>query len=106
MHEGSGRFLQVAGLRYVYDPAQPVGHRIVSVQIADAAGHLVPLDPKAEYRLVSNHFMARGGDGFTVLVDRARDVEGDSLLVYDLVAQWITAHSPLKPALDGRIVAK
>jgi 5'-nucleotidase len=106
LHEGSGRFLQVAGLRYVYDMGKPVGSRIVSVQIADASGRFSSIHPKADYRIAISDFLARGGDGFTVFSQKGRDVEGDGLALSELVARWITAKSPVKLALDGRIEEK
>lgn len=103
LHEGSGRFLQVAGLRYVFDPARPAGKRVVSATVADASGRFSPLDPKANYRLATHSFLARGGDGYTVFQDRGRDVDGDGDPVADLVSRYVKAHTPLTPCPDGRV---
>ncbi|MHC1791320.1 bifunctional metallophosphatase/5'-nucleotidase [Solidesulfovibrio sp.] len=105
--DGTGRFPQVAGLRYAYNPAAPAGKRIVSIDAADAAGRYTPLDPAADYRLAVSDFLFRGGDGYAMLGKNARDVENDGMAVADLVAQWLGAHDPLRLELDGRIaVAK
>jgi 5'-nucleotidase len=106
LHEGSGRFLQVAGMRYAYDLAKPAGKRIVSVQMADAAGQYAPLDPKADYRIATIDFLVRGGDGYAVFGRKGRDVENDGLEVSEMIARWITAKSPLTPTLDGRVKAE
>lgn len=103
LHEGSGRFPQVAGIRYAYDPAKPAGKRIGAVSVADASGTFAPIDPAKDYRLAISDFMARGGDGYTTFKAKARDVDGDGDPLADLVTRFITAHSPLAPALDGRI---
>uniref|UniRef100_I2Q799 5'-nucleotidase/2',3'-cyclic phosphodiesterase-like hydrolase n=1 Tax=Desulfovibrio sp. U5L TaxID=596152 RepID=I2Q799_9BACT len=105
LHEGSGRFPQVAGLRYAFDLSRPVGRRILSVAVADAVGAFIPLDPTADYRLAISDFLYRGGDGYTVFREKGRDVEGDGETTADLIAAWIKAKSPLSPALDGRIKA-
>jgi len=105
LHEGSGRFLQVAGLRYAYDLKRPVGQRLLSVDVADASGKFAPLVPTKDYRIALSDFLYRGGDGYKMFGEQGRDVEGDGLAVSDLVARWITAHSPIAPALDGRIKA-
>jgi len=105
LHEGSGRFPQIAGLRYVYAPAKPAGKRLVSVEIADAAGRFAPLDPAADYRIATSDFLARGGDGYP-FAKKARDVEADGMDTADIVSDWIRAHSPLNISLDGRITAK
>jgi 2',3'-cyclic-nucleotide 2'-phosphodiesterase / 3'-nucleotidase / 5'-nucleotidase len=49
----------ISGVRVVYDPAKPAGGRIVRVTLADGR----PLVDAATYRLVSNDFLAAGGDG-------------------------------------------
>ena len=63
---GGGRFLQVAGLRYVFDPAKPEGERLVEAQIADAGGWFSPLVPETTYRVALTNYLWRGGDGFAV----------------------------------------
>jgi 2',3'-cyclic-nucleotide 2'-phosphodiesterase (5'-nucleotidase family) len=55
----AGRFPQVSGMKVEYDPRRPPGNRVVSMQVAGA-----PLDPNRTYRLVTNDYMARGGDGY------------------------------------------
>ncbi|MFA9218382.1 MAG: bifunctional UDP-sugar hydrolase/5'-nucleotidase [Sphingomonadaceae bacterium] len=54
--------LQVSeGFSYAYNPALPVGSRVVpgSVML-----NQVPLEPDSRYRIVVNNFLAEGGDGF------------------------------------------
>lgn len=106
LHEGSGRFLQVAGLRYAFDMSRPAGRRIVEARVADASGVAAPLDPKADYRVVVTDFLFRGGDGYAMLEARGRDVERDGTPVADLVARHVTARSPLTPLHDGRIESR
>lgn len=68
---GTGRFPQVAGLRYSFDASQPVGSRIISVEVENASGAYEPIDPAAMYTLVSNDFMRRGGDEYTMFAENA-----------------------------------
>jgi 5'-nucleotidase len=103
--EGAGRFLQVAGLRFAYDGARPVGGRLGPVQVADASGRYRPLDPKADYRLAINDFLYRGGDAFTIFREKGRQVEAVGLPLDQLAARWLTAKSPVRAPLDGRIQA-
>ncbi|MDQ2064750.1 bifunctional metallophosphatase/5'-nucleotidase [Xinfangfangia sp. CPCC 101601] len=102
--EKGGRFLQVAGLRYAFDIAQPVGSRIsdVEVRAGEAWG---PIDGAAKYLVVANNYVRQGGDGFSVFVDadKAYDYGPD---LADVVAEYIAANAPYKPYLDGRIVKK
>ena len=63
----AGGFLSgVSGLRYGIDLARPAGSRIVEVEVwRDNRWH--PLDPRENYRVVTNSFLAAGGDGYAVL---------------------------------------
>lgn len=105
--DGTGRFPQVAGLTYTYNPTNPAGSRIVSITLANANGTSAPLNPAADYRIAISDFLFRGGDGYTMFHKNGRDVEDDGLATADLVATWLRAHNPLHLELDGRIaVAK
>ena len=101
--DGTGRFLQVAGLRYAYNPAKPAGSRVTRVEAADAAGRFAPLAPEADYRVAMADFLYRGGDGYALFAKAGRDVEQDGTPVADLLADWLRRHDPVKLELDGRI---
>lgn len=102
---GAGRFLQVAGLRVVWDPASPAGRRIVSATVTggERAG---PVDPERVYLIVTNSFMRAGGDGYTVFRDRALEFYDTGPLLEEVVAGWMAARSPLEPRTDGRIQSR
>lgn len=100
--KGTGRFLQVAGLRYAYDAARPEGARLTTVAIADAKGDFSPLSPQAAYRVAITSFMWGRGDGLD-FQGRARGMVDTGLVISDIVADYVRGHSPLHPALDGRI---
>jgi 5'-nucleotidase / UDP-sugar diphosphatase len=70
----AGRFPQVAGLAFVFDPGKPAGKRIKSVTVGG-----VPLDLKKIYKVATNEFMANGGDGYDMM---ARAKRGDALQGY------------------------
>ncbi|MBI4489617.1 MAG: bifunctional metallophosphatase/5'-nucleotidase [Deltaproteobacteria bacterium] len=57
--KASGRFLQVSGLSYLFDPKAPVGSRIKSIQVNG-----IRLDSARRYSVVVNQFLAEGGDGY------------------------------------------
>ncbi|CAM3461701.1 5'-nucleotidase C-terminal domain-containing protein [Hydrogenibacillus schlegelii] len=65
VEQKKGYFPHVAGLRYRYDSSKPAGQRIVGVEIKTENGYR-PIDPKATYTVVTNKFMADGGDGYTM----------------------------------------
>lgn len=102
-NEGTGRFLQVAGLRYSWDPTKPVGQRIVSVEVRNPDGSYRPLDPEAIYKVAANDFMRRGGDDYAVLAERAINPYDFGAPLDEAVAEYIQVHSPVAPQVEGRI---
>jgi 5'-nucleotidase len=102
---GAGRFPQVAGLRLVVDLARPAGSRIVSADVTrgERAG---PVDPERAYRIVTNDFVRRGGDGYVALRDQALEAYDTGPLLEEVVAAFIAAQSPLLPRTDGRITLR
>ncbi|GAB1364486.1 bifunctional metallophosphatase/5'-nucleotidase [Rhodobacter sp.] len=102
--EKAGRFLQVAGMKYAFDAKQPVGSRISDVMV-QVDGGWGPIDPGETYLVVANNYVRQGGDGFSVFVDadKAYDYGPD---LAEVVAEYIAAHAPYTPYLDGRITVK
>ncbi len=97
--EKEGRFLQVSGLSFTYDPGAPVGSRLREVSVGDA-----PLDPAKRYRLATNDYLADGGDGFDAL--RAAKVltgEEEGELISTLVIESIVREKKIAPRVDDRI---
>ncbi len=101
-NEGTGRFPQVAGLRYSWNPNLPAGSRIISVEVKDAAGSYNPIDPAATYKVASNDFMRNGGDGYEVFVSARNPYDfGPSL--DQAVQEYIKTFSPVAPEVAGRV---
>ena len=101
---GTGRFLQVSGLRFTWDLNQEVGSRIVSVEVwNEARGEYAPLDPDAVYSVAANNFMRDGGDQYTMLAENAIDPYDYGRPLDVVVAEYIEANSPVAPQLEGRI---
>lgn len=85
--EPSGGFLQVSGARVYYDTTLPAEKRILSIDILDPeTGVYKPLNTNGTYYLVTNGFLAAGGDGFTML-DGPRE-EGPSMDI--VLADYLT----------------
>jgi 2',3'-cyclic-nucleotide 2'-phosphodiesterase (5'-nucleotidase family) len=97
--ERAGRFLQVSGLAFSYDPAAPVGSRVSAVRVGGA-----PLDPAAEYTVALSDFLAAGGDDYGVLEGAEVLIPGASgPLLTNLVADYIAARGSVAPVEEGRI---
>jgi 5'-nucleotidase/UDP-sugar diphosphatase len=100
-----GRFPQVAGLRFIWDPSiAPNEGRIVEVLVAKGNG-FVPIDPAANYMVVSNNYVRTGGDGYKMFrsAQNAYDY-GPGLEV--VLADYMASQGSYVPYLDGRIAQK
>jgi 2',3'-cyclic-nucleotide 2'-phosphodiesterase (5'-nucleotidase family) len=81
----AGRFPQVAGISFTFDPGKPAGKRISKVTIGGK-----PIDPKKIYRLAINDYMARGGDGYDMLGKAKRlDLPGTSRPLTEVVIDYL-----------------
>ncbi|MEB3260297.1 MAG: 5'-nucleotidase C-terminal domain-containing protein, partial [Cyanobacteriota bacterium] len=72
-YPNQGRFPQVSGVAFSFDPTRPAGQRLVNMTIEDASGKDLDLivrngalhgDPNRTFRLVTLNFLANGGDGY------------------------------------------
>jgi len=95
--DGSGRFLQVAGMTFTVDLTKEPGMRISDVMIGGEA-----LDAAARYGVVSNDFVRTGGDGFAMFVD-AEDAYDYGPDLADVVIEYLQEQGPYQPYTDGRI---
>lgn len=106
--ETSGRFLQVSGLSYAFDPNKPPGERVISVRIHSATDHPdgEPLRLDRVYRVALPDFIAVGGDDYDMFADSpvffGSPTEGGAYL-WDILASYIELASPIKPEVEGRI---
>ena len=103
--DGAGRFAQVAGLHYTFDPNAEVGSRVSDVMV-QANGEWMAIDPAAIYGVVSNDFMRAGGDGFRMFRNNAINAYDFGPDLADVVAEYLIANQPYTPYTDGRIVRR
>lgn len=97
-----GRFLQVAGLRYTFDPSLPTGERVTSVEVQESE-NWVPLDETKTYGAVTNDYVRGGGDGFSIFKENAINPYDFGPNLEDVVIEYLTQHPEYEPKLDGRI---
>lgn len=103
VEDGGGRFPQVAGMRFAWNPAAAPGSRVTAVEVKTGDGW-APLDPEAEYGVVTNNYVRGGGDGYKTFAAKARDAYDYGPGLEQVVADYIAAHSPYQPVLRGAIV--
>ncbi|KNE59811.1 hypothetical protein AMAG_05269 [Allomyces macrogynus ATCC 38327] len=102
-----GRFPQVSGLAFVFDPSREPGSRIVSVDVTSPkrAG---PLDREAVYTVATREYLAGGHDGYTALVvdDPSKVLVDDEngLLMTTMIRKYLLGLKMMKSfaAFHGR----
>ncbi len=98
----AGRFPQVSGLTIEANANAPAGNRIVSIVIAGK-----PLEDSKSYRIATNDFMARGGDGYTSFEQARQIIPGhDGALVVSEVMAYVRKLGTVRTGIEGRIVLK
>ncbi len=102
LEEGAGRFAQVAGLKYSFDKAAAPESRVKSVEVMDN-GNWAPIDPAKDYLVASNNYVRQGGDGYKIFADNAKNAYDYGPGLEQVVADYLGAHNPYTPKLEGRI---
>lgn len=105
VEEGAGRFPQVSGMSFSWDPAAPAGARVSEVMVASEDGY-VPIDPAATYLAVTNNYVRNGGDGYKMFSGDDKNAYDFGPDLADVTAEYLAANQPYRPYTDGRIVRK
>ncbi|MUM76351.1 bifunctional NAD pyrophosphatase/5'-nucleotidase [Pseudodesulfovibrio sp. F-1] len=86
---GGGAFPYVSGMRFKADMNRPEGSRISDVALVGVGGAAIPLDPARTYRVATNAYVARGGDGYAVMQEASNATDTgfvDALVFLGFVA--------------------
>jgi hypothetical protein len=102
---GAGAFMQVSGLKFKYDPAQPVGDRVWHVEALTADGY-EELQLDKMYRVATNAFTADGGDGYSMFKTAKDEGRIAELYIVDfeVFTSYLEKVNPVSPVVEGRIV--
>lgn len=104
VEDGAGRFPQVAGIRFKLDlSVAPNSGRVSDVEVMSAEGWTA-LQPDEIYGLVTNNFMAGGGDGYAMLRDGGMNGYDTAIDLAEVLARHLSENEPFTPVLDGRII--
>ncbi|PSN34309.1 Protein 5NUC, partial [Blattella germanica] len=101
-----GKFLQMSGLKVVYDLAKPNGKRVVKA-MARCGDCRVPTYKKVslteEYSVLMPVFLANGGDGYTMIKRNFKPDNEMDTTDTDMVKQYFMKRTPVYTAVEGRI---
>ncbi len=93
------KIMAISGLKYTWNDNLPFGSKVVDIYLENGK----KIDPKADYTITVNNFMADGGDGFTVLKSGKNRVTGpvdlDAFVDY-----FKTLSKPFSAAIEGRVL--
>ncbi len=99
VENGAGRFPQISGMKMVVNLKNPKGSRVLSVTVGDK-----PLDPSATYKVATNDYMLRGGDGYTALTGGKVMIDAEAgKLMANSVIDYIAKTGKVDAKVDGRI---
>ncbi len=102
VESNAGRFPQVSGVSFIYNPKAKAGSRVISVTVGG-----IPLNKGRTYTLATNDYAAGGGDGYSVFKKGKViiDASGATLLA-GTVMNYIKVKGIVSPKVEGRIVAQ
>jgi len=102
---GLGGFMQVSGLRLVYDLSLPPHDRLVSVRVRCAdciTPHYEDIDLSKTYAIAITEYLVSGGDNYT-MIDPS-DFSNEGVLDYDILSYYVNNYSPIFTGQEDRIV--
>lgn len=95
-----GRFPQVSGMQFRYDPRRPPGSRVLAIAV-----HGKPLIDDRVYTLTTSTYLLNGGDGYAMLKDLKLLLAPEDASVAATVLMDYIGGREIAPATDGRIVS-
>ncbi len=102
---GAGAFPQVSGLRITWNPLAAADARLVGLEV-EKGGGFAPIEPGRRYRVVTNNFLRGGGDGYTVLREKAIAPYDSGPGLDEAVAGAIGASGVFAPQVRGWFVVR
>jgi 5''-nucleotidase/2'',3''-cyclic phosphodiesterase and related esterases len=95
VEQNSGRFPQVSGMSFTYNPKAKAGSRINSVKVGNS-----PLSKGRTYTIATNDFLAKGGDGYTVFKKGKVIIDASSAkLMASMVMDYIKSKENYSPKM-------
>lgn len=97
------RFLDVAGLKFAYDPTRESGKRIVFAYAQDKEGKWDELKPEDLYRVALNSYSFGGGEAYDF--SKAKDVADTGKRLSVIVQEYLEKVKVVAPKPPSRLLA-
>ena len=92
----------MSGLIIEADVNRPSGQRVLSIKVAGE-----PLQEEKNYKVATNDFLARGGDGYVTFRSAKQLIRGfDGPMVVNEVMAYVRKLGTVRTGVEGRIVLK
>lgn len=105
--EKHGEFLQMSGIKVVYDMSRPPYQRVVDAKVLRTRcdyGECFNVNATKLYKIITQDFLSNGGDGYEMFKDKPT-MRTDALDL-DIFIQYLKKTSPVNPSIEGRIIIK
>jgi serine/threonine protein kinase/2',3'-cyclic-nucleotide 2'-phosphodiesterase (5'-nucleotidase family) len=103
-----GRFFQVSGLNFTWNPEKPVGWRVVDVWVEERPGRWFLLDYAKIYNITTLDFTVQGGDEYTVFMEKGTNIANTGFYALTPLEKALTStlgkRRPLHVTVDNRIL--
>uniref|UniRef100_A0A6B0VD47 5'-nucleotidase n=1 Tax=Ixodes ricinus TaxID=34613 RepID=A0A6B0VD47_IXORI len=102
-----GSFLQVSGMRVVYDFKNTNSSENVTLEILCANCSIPkyePVNPNKTYKIVTTSFIAGGGDGFKFDKEVLQSKETEGRMDVEVFTDYVRKMSPIKTPEEGRVI--
>uniref|UniRef100_A0A1A9WZE9 apyrase n=1 Tax=Glossina brevipalpis TaxID=37001 RepID=A0A1A9WZE9_9MUSC len=99
-------FLQVSGLKIIYDFKRPPYQRVQKLKVRCAAcpsPKYEPFDESKTYRIVAPIFLVNGGDGFHMIRNHSSDIQYHKTDL-DALLDYTKKTSPIITGIEDRII--
>jgi len=91
--------VQYSGLKVTWDSSLPADRKILGVTLPDGT----PLAADRSYKVVTNDFMAGGGDGFTMFRE-GKNMVDTYIPLRDILVDYLRENPLVSPSLDDRCI--
>ncbi|KAL6046142.1 GTPaseactivator protein for Ras-like GTPase [Balamuthia mandrillaris] len=100
----SGRFLQVSGLHVAWNPDQPVGQRIIRLELQREDGTRTPIQNEGTYIVAMQSYLREGGDNFTMFREDVLSAADQGPTLILPITEALEVQKRITPSIQGRIV--
>jgi 2',3'-cyclic-nucleotide 2'-phosphodiesterase (5'-nucleotidase family) len=104
MGYGAGKYIYVSGIRFRVDLSQPMGERISRMEV-EIDGTYEPLAQGRIYKVITNSFLAAGGDNFQTF-KRASSKYDTGYIDADVFLEYVKERKTLTNPIENRVIVE